>query len=257
MTTSVWDPSQYNRFATARAAPFWDLAALLRPVVGPTLADMGCGDGNLTAALSDKVGATRTIGIDSSPAMLAEARAVEGPTRSFVAGDIADGPGGTFDIVFSNAALHWVADHAAVLERWRDALAPGGQLAVQVPANPDHPSHSLSTELGTQWLGADAAADPVAVNVLEPQAYAELLHHLGFAEQHVRLQVYPHMLPSTGDVVEWVKGTSLTRFKALLPGDQFDRFVAEYRRRLLAVLGDRQPYFYAFKRILFWGRLPD
>jgi len=256
VAATAWDPSQYNRFAGERAAPFWDLAGLVQPVLSPTLVDMGCGDGALTAALSDKLGAARTVGVDSSPAMLAEAKKVESPTRTFVAGDIAEGPPGTFDIVFSNAALHWVADHRAVLERWRDALAPGGQLAVQIPANADHPSHYLSRQVGEQWLGDAAPADPVDSNVLAPQAYAELLHELGFATQHVRLQVYAHLLDSSADVVEWVKGTSLTRFKAVLPADEFDRFVQQYRSRLLAEIGERAPYFYTFKRILFWGRLP-
>ena len=93
-------------------------------------------------------------------------------------------------------------------------------------------------------------------SVLAPERYAELLDRLGFAEQHVRLQVYGHRLASTAEVVEWVKGTSLTRFRARLDDTTYDRFVAAYRARLLAELGDRRPYFYPFKRILIWARAP-
>jgi trans-aconitate methyltransferase len=57
-------------------------------------------------------------------------------------------------------------------------------------------------------------------------------------------------------VVEWVKGTALTRIFKVLPGELHDEFVDVYRRRLLDVLGDRAPYFYAFKRILCWARHP-
>jgi predicted ATPase len=53
----------------------------------------------------------------------------------------------------------------------------------------------------------------------------ELLDAIGFSEQHVRLQVYPHHLDSSADVVEWVKGTSLTRFKERLSPELFDEFV--------------------------------
>ena len=57
-------------------------------------------------------------------------------------------------------------------------------------------------------------------------------------------------------VVEWVKGTSLTRFRTRLDDATYEAFLDRYRARLLEVLGDRSPYFYTFKRILFWGRLP-
>src|SRR5581483_496774 len=104
------------------------------------------------------------------------------------------------DVVFSNAALHWVGDHAGVLSRWTRSLRPGGQLAVQVPANADHPSHSVARALGEELLGAEVPADPVEINVLPAERYAEILHSLGYERQHVRLQVYGHLLNSTADV---------------------------------------------------------
>lgn len=90
--------------------------------------------------------------------------------------------------------------------------------------------------------------------MLAPERYAVLLDHLGFDCQHVRLEVYAHHLATTADVVEWVKGTTLTRFKEPLGPDQWPRFVEAYRQRFLEIEGDRSPYFYPFKRILMWGR---
>ena len=55
-------------------------------------------------------------------------------------------------------------------------------------------------------------------------------------------------------MVEWLKGTSLTRFRAGLDAAAYERFLAVYRARLLDEIGDRRPYFYAFKRILIWAR---
>jgi len=72
-------------------------------------------------------------------------------------------------------------------------------------------------------------------------------------EQHVRLQVYGHRLASTGEVVEWVRGTSLTRYAARLPDELFSEYLDTYRSRLVQTLGVQEPYFYPFKRILFWG----
>lgn len=253
---SAWDPAQYNRFAEERERPFWDLASLLEPADTPVVVDLGCGDGRLTAALHERLGAATTVGVDSSPAMLEAAGTRAGGGVSFAPGDIASwtGAGPAPDVVFSNAALQWVPDHDAVLARWRDLLAPGGQLAVQMPTNADHASQRVARELAEEWLGGAAPADPVERNVGPPEHYAELLHQLGFLRQHVRLQVYGHVLGSGADVVEWVKGTSLTRFKEVL-GPDHERFVDEYQRRLVAVLGAGRPYFYAFKRILIWARL--
>lgn len=253
-----WDPVQYARFTNERAAPFFDLLGLVRPVPGGAVVDLGCGTGALTVAAHDRLRARRTLGIDSSPAMLAEAERHAGQGVEFAQGDI-----GTFasaeplDVVISNAALHWVADHPAVLARWTSALGEGGQLAVQVPTNADHPAHVLATEVAEEEpfrsaLGGAPPPDPVR-RVLRPEEYATILHELGFAEQHVRLQVYGHRLHSTGEVVEWVRGTSLTRFASRLPDELFSEYVDRYHTRLVETLGVQEPYFYPFKRILFWG----
>jgi trans-aconitate 2-methyltransferase len=258
-----WDPQQYDRFQAERSQPFWDLAALLQPVDRPRLLDLGCGTGELTAALHARLGAADTLGIDNSPAMLDEAAAHAGGGVRFESGDIAGVDGAhtdRFDIVFSNAAMQWLPDHAGVLARWATLLRPGGQLAVQVPSNADHPSHLLSAEVANESpfveaMGGAPPPDPV-LGVLKPEQYAVVLDGLGFDAQHVRLQVYGHRLHSTADVVEWTRGTSLTRFRKAMADDAlFDAFVARYRQRLLDCLGEHSPFFYPFKRVLLWGRM--
>jgi trans-aconitate 2-methyltransferase len=254
-STDRWDPAQYNKFAAEREQPFWDLARLLEPAELPRLVDLGCGDGRLTAELGAVVGASSTIGIDSSDAMIAAATAHATDAISFETGDIGRWEQtDSYEIVFANASLQWVPDHAGVLARWTRSLRRGGQLAVQVPANADHPAHVVAAQLAREWL-EDPPPDPVQRNVLPPERYALLLDDLGFVHQHVRLQVYPHHLESTAQVVEWVKGTTLTRFKDPLGAEQWEQFIQAYRDRLLSVLGDRSPFFYPFKRILVWGRL--
>ena len=261
MDTDGWEPGQYERFKAERSQPFHDLVALLRPAPGGRAVDLGCGTGELTRVLHEQVGAAETVGIDSSASMFGQAGAFAGGGLSFAAGDIAevdlDRTGGPVDVVFANAALQWVPDHEAVLERWVGLLCPGGQLAVQVPANLHHPSHRVIAELATEAPFVDAGdgpppEDPVR-SVLAPERYAEVLHRLGFADQHVRLQVYGHVLPAVDDVVEWTKGTSLTRMRRHFSTDVYDAFVAAYRDRRVAELGDQRPYFYAFRRILMWA----
>lgn len=253
--SDTWDPQQYNRFAAEREQPFWDLAALVGPFPHqPAVVDLGCGDGRLTALLAERLGAASMIGIDNSEAMLAGAEAHASGEVSFRRGDIASWcEPDAYDVVFANASLQWIPDHATVLERWRRSVRPGGWLAVQVPRNWDHASHLVAAEVASEFLD-DPPADPVAANVLPPEDYAQLLHDLGSDTQHVRLQVYGHVVDSPRDLVEWTKGTSLTRFKPHLTGDRWDDFVAAYTERLVATLGDRSPYFYPFKRILFAAR---
>ena len=94
-------------------------------------------------------------------------------------------------------------------------------------------------------------------SVLPPEEYATLLYGLGYVEQTVRLQVYGHVLESPDAVVEWVRGTLLTDYESRMPAPMYQEFVARYRERLNAALGNQRPYFYPFKRILIWGRLAD
>jgi len=263
---SGWDPEAYRRFAAERAQPFHDLLALAEVPDGGfrRAVDLGCGPGELTALAARQLGIGEILGIDHSPEMLAQAHAYETDGVSFAPGDIATwSSAGDHDLVIAAASLQWVPDHAGVLRRWAAALAPGGQLLVQVPANAHQATHRVAVAVAASppfvgEFGADGPpADPVAAHVLEPEAYARVLHDLGFERQHVRLQVYPHVLASTSEVVEWVKGTTLTRFRRALADEVYERFVDAYAERLVAELGgQRSPFFFPFRRILMWARRP-
>ena len=89
--------------------------------------------------------------------------------------------------------------------------------------------------------------------VLAPETYAALLHRLGYRRQVVRLQVYGHELESREAVIEWVGGSVLTDYERRMPAEIWPRFLERYRERLLPQLADTRPYFYPFRRILFWA----
>jgi len=245
-----WNPNQYERFARERRQPFDDLLALVEHQPRMRAVDLGCGTGELTRELHAHLGAEETIGIDNSETMLLKSNAFGGEMLRFEQGDIeafvADRP---FDLIFSNAAIHWVNDHPAIFRKLTSFLSPHGQLAVQMPANETHASHRVAAE-----VAGDFAIQPRVSPILPPEDYASLLHHLGFARQHVRMQIYGHVLPSSADVVEWVKGTLLTEYARHLPASLFDVFVNEYRSRLVPRLDAGEPFFYPFKRILCWGQ---
>jgi trans-aconitate 2-methyltransferase len=255
----TWDPVTYERFEVERRQPFDDLVAMVEPCPGGRVVDLGCGTGTLTAELHRHSQAAETLGVDSSAAMLARAPAdVAGLT--FEVGDIATWDRGDLDVVFSNAALHWVPDHEALIPRLVGLLGTYGQIAFQVPANQDHPSHAIANRMATEepYLSAFGGSPPPdrGDTILRPERYAEILDGLGAVELSSRLQVYGHHLPSSADVVAWVRGTLLTPFRAALDDELYERFVADYTGRLVAELGDDEPYLYAFKRILVRARMP-
>jgi trans-aconitate 2-methyltransferase len=251
-----WNPAQYDRFREERSQPFFDLMAMVEPAPGMRVVDLGCGTGALTKKLHVELAASETVGVDSSETMLAKSRESEAPGLRFELGAIESfASEAAYDLVFSNAALHWVDDHEAVFARLTRALRPGGQLAVQMPANFDHPSHTVAADVALEAPFAAAMAGYARkVPVLAPEAYAEMLDRLGYARQNVRLAVYGHKLASTGEVVEWVKGTLLTDYEKRMPPALFAQFVEAYRAKLTATVGARTPYFFAFKRILFWAK---
>ncbi len=244
----MWTPEQYERFKDERAQPFWDLVSLVEHRPRMRVVDLGCGTGELTRKLHEHLCADETVGIDSSETMLLKSGAFGGNLLHFQQGTIeafvADRP---FDLVFSNAAFHWVADHASLYRKLTSFLAPDGQIAVQMPANDDHPSHVIAAEVA-RGFGAEPRAD----FVMPVERYATLLQELGFKRQHVRLQVYGHLLESSRDVVDWVRGALLTDYERRL-GDEFPKYLERYTSRLVAALGDRRPFFYTYKRLLMWG----
>jgi trans-aconitate 2-methyltransferase len=211
--------------------------------------DLGCGTGELTRELHEHLGATETLGIDNSETMLLKAGSFGGEMLRFEQGDVeafvTDQP---YDLVFSNAALHWVPDHEQLFARLTRFLSADGQIAVQMPDNDDHPSHAVAARVASRF-----GVEPRPAYVLPAARYAELLHHLGYKHQHVRMQVYGHLLPSTDDVVEWVRGALLTHYEAALPADEYSAFLTAYREELHAALGDERPFFYTYKRIFIWG----
>jgi trans-aconitate 2-methyltransferase len=249
-----WDPGRYERFAGEREQPFWDLLAMVEPADGGAVVDLGCGTGELTRALHERVGAGETVGVDSSARMLERAQA--GGGLRFVHADIREyEPVAPLAVVFSNAALHWLPGHRALFARLRGWLAPGGQLAVQMPDNMDAITHRTAAEVGRDPRFAPYLEGSERRGaLLSAEEYAVLLHELGFARQVVLRRIYAHRLPDREDIIEWFRGSLLTEYERLLPADVYAEFLAAYRATLLPRLDDRRPYLLPFPRLLMWAQ---
>jgi len=256
MTEDPWNPERYQRFRNERRQPFFDLLEFIEAQPQMRVVDLGCGTGELTRVLHRKLQAKETVGVDSSDAMLSQSSAFVEKSLTFRKGDIVEFQAqGDLDLIFSNAALQWVPEHEGLLARMASALTARGQLAIQVPAHHGSVFRLVASQIAEEPPFKEALGGFRLQNwVLSAEEYARLLHKLGFREQNVRLQVYPHVLVSREDTVEWFKGTLLTAFERHLSKDLYTRFVEQYRARLMTKLEDTRPYFFPFSRILLYAR---
>jgi trans-aconitate 2-methyltransferase len=256
VTTDTWNPTQYNRFREERMQPFFDLVAMVRPAAGMRVIDLGCGTGEITAMLAERLKASEAIGIDSSAAMLEHAAARMSGHLTFRHQDITDVDDyDGYDLVFSHAALQWIPENETLLRRILGRMRSGAQVAVQLPKNDEHPSHRTAVELASEQPFHDLLDGFVRwSHALRLERYAELLYEHGFREQQCIEKIYGHVLPSSADVIEWVKGTMLTAYLSRLDAKDQPTFLAAYRARLMDEIGEHSPYFYPFRRLLFWGQ---
>ena len=229
----MWDPDQYHQFAGERARPFFELLARVGATDPGLVADLGCGPGELTAALAARWPGADVIGVDSSPEMIRSARALPGPERlSFELADLREWqPARPAGVIVSNAALQWVPDHLDVLARWPAMLAPGGWLAFQVPGNFDQPSHQILSELASSPRWQSLLRD-VQLNrqAAQPAEYLDLLARAG-CDVDAWETTYLHVLPGADPVLDWYKGTGLRPVLAALAPGPAGEFLAEYGAR--------------------------
>lgn len=231
----AWDPQQYLKFAGARMQPGLDLIARLPDFAAGRIVDLGCGTGHLTNLLARRWPSAEVVGLDQSAEMLATAikdfPAADCPSldwrRENIAGWSAEAP---FDVIYSNAALHWLEDHETLFPHLIDQLTPGGVLAVQMPRNFDQTWHRLLRSLAAEapWAGRITLDD---TPVLSPEAYYDLL-----SSRVASLQIweteYLHVLTGDRPVLDWVRGTALLPVLEALDGEELDSFLCSYGEQL-------------------------
>ncbi len=250
-----WDPPQYHKFQAQRSAPFYDLLALVLKRPNLKVVDLGCGTGELTRQLAYSLPNSDVTGLDSSPQMLEKAAAFEGPSLHFEQGDQSQLTG-EWDVIFSNAALHWSEDHAELIPNLYRRLAPSGQLAVQVPSNFSHISHQIIRETATEEPFKSALNGfQRYAPVLSIDQYAQILFDCGAENIIVFEKVYAHILEDSDAVVEWISGTACVPYFERL-GEHKDSFVQTIRNKMKTAL-PQSPVFYPFRRTFFSAHKPN
>jgi len=226
----TWNADQYLKFVEERTRPCRDLVSALEVSNVRRIIDLGCGPGNSTNVLAERWLDAEIIGLDNSAAMIKAARE-ERPDRTWMTSDIsewASNDGEPFDVVFANAALHWIENHDRLFPRLLQHVSPGGVFATQMPMDLNAAPHRLMRELAPpnakvkQWRSHDAG---FYYDALAPHA----------ERVDIWETIYQHVLPDAEAIVEWYKGTGLRPYLEAFPTDaERSEFLANYLARIQA-----------------------
>ncbi len=225
MAVTDWNPARYAAFRGLRLRPALDLLAQVPPLPPGGVVDLGCGDGAAAGALRAAAPGHRLTGVDSSPAMLARAEGYDCLEEADIARWQPEAPAA---LIFSNAVLQWLGDHAALMPRLAGHLAPGGVLAVQMPVNHEAPSHRLLRDLAAAMF-PDRFGTAFAPPVHPARVYHGWLAPLGRVT--VWETEYLQELPpaDTGHPVRrFTESTAMRPFVARLSPAEAEAYVAAY-----------------------------
>jgi len=229
-----WNPNQYLAYGDYRTRPAVDLLTRVHAAEPRSVVDLGCGPGNSTRLLAERWPTAALEGLDSSPSMIEAARREPLAHTRWTVGTIeAWQPSQPMDVIFSNAALHWIADHQTLLARLLGCLDSGGELAFQIPyrqgAQPYVDELHRTAQEGpwrdkftTITWGLPDAAPATYYDWLAPHARSIDL----WTTQYV------HVLIGDDPVLDWTRGTALLPFLERLDPSEQTAFQAQYAQRL-------------------------
>lgn len=225
----MWNPDQYNKYFKERNRPAIELIERIPQNTYNSIIDLGCGDGVITKALHDKYHSKSVIGLDSSKYMLEKARKVDTGITWQLA-NIKDFEG-NYDLIFSNAALQWVDNHAELFKKLM--LSTNNTIAIQMPNNFNALSHILLREtiLENSLFKEKLASTIREAPVLSKNDYYELLcKHVSYID--IWETEYLQQLNGDTPILEWVRGTALTPIRAKLTEDEYKEFEFIYNEKL-------------------------
>ncbi|HEX9464970.1 MAG TPA: methyltransferase domain-containing protein [Alphaproteobacteria bacterium] len=235
--TSTWDPNIYLKFTDHRLRPAVDLMSRVPLAEARTVYDLGCGPGNVTRLLAERWPGARVTGVDGSHDMLAKARAI--PGIAWQQADLATWRAETpANLVYSNAAFHWLDDHPRLFPHLFAQVVSGGFLAVQMPRQHLNPTHRILFDLVREPAWASLAGAVRENPAHEPGRYYEWL-----APQAATLDIweteYLHVLEGNDPVLNWVMGSVLRPVLDRLEPARHADFLRAYGERLLAAYPPR------------------
>lgn len=232
--SDTWSVQNYTQFLDLRTRPARDLLAAIPSTFQPTLVyDLGCGPGNSTLLLKERWPQANIIGVDSSLAMLQEARLTL-PAVQFIHQDITHfNPSEQVDALFANASLQWLSHHEVLLPRLFGFLKPGGVFAVQMPNNFHSPTHQVALQILNQHSNWKLFLKFIHYPVLKNPLYDPAWYYDLFLQEHANhIQLwettYLQEMENYDSIFAWVKGTALRTFLSEMDAEQQLQFQKLY-----------------------------
>ncbi|GEJ43845.1 methyltransferase domain-containing protein [Chryseobacterium sp. ON_d1] len=250
-----WNPELYDQYKDVRYKPFYDLAALIKPENNIKAIDLGCGTGEQTSILAEKLTGSTFTGIDSSAEMLEKSKKYENENLHFKLQSIEEAAQSDqkWDIVFSNAALQWADDHETLFPKIIGLLSQNGQLAIQMPVQNENVLNQILMQMVDEepyvsYLNHFKRNSPV----LSMDDYAQILFDNRIQDIEIFQKVYPIIADDHEALYAFISGTALLPYLERLEGEQKEKFIRDFKSRI-AQRFTKYPAIYAFKRILMYG----
>ncbi|OUL63631.1 methyltransferase domain-containing protein [Flavobacterium sp. AJR] len=250
----AWNPEKYNEFKTLRYKPFFDLIAHIQDKPNMKVVDLGCGTGELTNMLSEKLTNPSVKGIDSSKEMLEKAK--EFTSIQFDQKTIEEqiNTREKWDLVFANASIQWVDNHEELFPKIISLLNPDGQLAIQMPCQNENLLNQIVIELVQEEPYKSALNNWKRLSpVLTMDDYAQILFENGGTDMVIYQKVYPMIAKSHDELYEFILGSTLVPYFERLEGAVKEQFIKEFKKRIEKRFS-KTPSLYAFKRILLYAK---
>jgi len=250
----TWDPKKYNEFKTERSKPFDDLVSNIVDHPNLKVIDLGCGTGELTKKLSERLSNSTVLGIDNSAEMLAKAPVSKNLDFKQLSIPEQFEENTKWDVIFSNAALQWIDNHGELFPKIISRLNPNGQLAVQMPQQNENILNRILLNLVQEepfssYLNNWTRPSPV----LTLDEYAKILFENGGTNLVIYEKVYPLISASQNDFFDFISGSALTVYQERLNEEQFEKLSAEFKNRINKYF-PIVPSIYAFRRLILYAR---
>lgn len=250
----TWDPKKYNEFKNERSKPFDDLSSHIVEKPNLKVIDLGCGTGELTKKLSEKLNSSNVLGIDNSAEMLSKAPKTENLTFREVTIPEQLNTDEKWDLIFSNAALQWIDNHDELFPKIISKINPGGQLAVQMPQQNENLLNKILFELVQEEPFASYLKNWTRPSpVLTLDQYAKILFENGSKNLVLYEKVYPLISAKKDDFFDFISGSALTVYQERLSENQFNELTAEFKKRIYFYFPN-VPSIYAFRRLIIYAQ---
>ncbi len=213
---ATWNAADYAANSAVQQSWARELITRLNLRGGEHILDVGCGDGKVTAELARAVPHGSVTGADASPQMIEFARktfpADRFPNLRFRVMDVRKIKSDRrYDLVFSNAALHWVDDHPAILRGAASVLKPGGRLAISCggKGNAHEVFLALRPEMRLKRWRDFFRQMPMPYFFYAPSDYEKWLPQFGFKINDLKLAPKDATYAGANGFATWLRTTWL------------------------------------------------